>query len=114
MNIKTLNEIASIIKQRSDNLFDVPEWNVFVRSRFITPKWGDGIVEETVVSFIQENESRNVCHIATAIAQGNAWLEDGITITKIIRDGNPDYYEEISETSGVNRNVLTLALHANS
>ena len=114
MNIKTLNEIVSIIKQRSDNILDVSGWNVFVRDKFITPIWGVGIAEETVISLIQENESRKVCRIVTAIAHGNVLLDDGITITDILRDGNPDYYGEISEASGVDRNTLMLALSVHS
>ena len=106
MNIKTLNEIASIVKQKTQPLeYDISEWNMFVKERFTTRD------HETVLSFIQENEAHSVCHIVVASLIWGVVPDDGIAIAKVYRDGCDDYYGEISNVSGVDRTLLLFTLN---
>lgn len=104
MNIKTLNEISSIVKQKTKGLYDISEWNMFVKERFTTH------YHEEVLSFIQENEEHTVCHIVVASLIWGVVPDDGIAIADVYRDGCVDYYGEISNVSGVDRTLLLFTL----
>lgn len=105
MNIKTLNEIVSIVKQKTKPLeYDISEWNMFVKERFTTRD------HETVLSFIQENKDCTVCHVVVASLLWGVVPDDGIAIAEVDRDGCVDYYDEISNVSGVDRTLLLFAL----
>lgn len=107
MNIKTLNEIVSIIKQKTRPLeYDVSEWNMFIKQRFTTHD------HETVLSFIQENEAHTVCHVVVASLIWGVVPDDGIAIADVYRDGCVDYYGEISNVSGVDRTLLLFTLNS--
>ena len=107
MNIKALNEIVSIIKQKTKPLeYDVSEWNMFIKQRFTTHD------HETVLSFIQENEAHTVCHVVMASLIYGVVPDDGIAIAEVDRDGCVDYYGEISNVSGVDRTLLLFTLNS--
>lgn len=107
MNIKTLNEIVSIVKQKTRPLeYDVSEWNMFVKEKFTTRD------HETVLSFIQENEAHTVCHIVVASLIWGVVPDDGIIIVQVNKDGCVDYYGEISNISGVDKTLLLFALNS--
>ena len=104
MNIKTLNEISSIVKQKTKGLYDISEWNMFVKERFTTRD------HETVLSFIQENKDCTVCHVVVASLLWGVVPDDGIIIGQVNKDGCIDYYGEISNISGVDKALLLFAL----
>lgn len=103
MNIKTLNGIVSIIKQRSDNLLDVSEWEIFIKQVYITRQ------RLIYVSFIKNNND-TVQVVRVCIVGGNLLLEDNIVITDINKDGCHDFYEEISTASGIDKCTLKVFL----
>ena len=99
MNIKTLNGIVSVIKQRSDNFFDVSEWELFIKNVSIRGQ------HLTYISFVKDNS--DICQvIKTCIVGGNLLLEDSIVITDINKDGCYDFYEEVSTASGIDKCIL--------
>lgn len=95
MNIKTLNEIASIIRQRSDNLLDVSEWDMFIKQGSIS---GQPFI---YVSFINNNDIVQVVRVC--IVGENLLLGDSTVITDVNKDGAYDFYEEVSTASGIDK-----------
>lgn len=105
MNIKTLNEISSIVKQKTEGLYDISEWIMFIRERLYTG-WGINPMVMTQLSFIQENDAHDMCYIVTVIARANIIIEDEITITQIDKEKCDNYYEQVADVSGIDKQSI--------